>query len=75
MLARTNGQRSHLLFDSGSDEQPLVDTMRQPTVQGVAVICEGGGDIAVESRITQVVATVLGIPTSRVCVVAMQSQN
>lgn len=75
VLARTNGQSSHLFFDSGSDEQPLVETMRQPTVQGVAVICEGGGDIAVESRITQVVATVLGIPTSRVCVVAMQSQN
>ena len=75
VLDRNSGQSSHLFFDSGSDEQPLVETMRQPTVQGVAVICEGGGDIAVESRITQVVATVLGIPTSRVCVVAMQSQN
>lgn len=75
VLARTNGQSSHLFFDSGSEQQPLVETMRQPTVQGVAVICEGGADIAVESRITQVVATVLGIPTNRVCVVAMQATN
>ena len=75
VLDRNSGQSSHLFFDSGSDEQPLVETVRQPTVQGVAVICEGAGDVSVESRITQVVSTVLGIPTNRVCVAAMQTAN
>ena len=75
VLDRNSGQSSHLFFDSGSDEQPLVETVRQPTVQGVAVICEGAGDVSVESRITQVVSTVLGSPTNRVCVAAMQTAN
>lgn len=40
-----------------------------PTVKGVAVVCRGGGDPAVQQRVVQVVSTAFHISDRRVCVV------
>lgn len=40
-----------------------------PTVKGVAVVCRGGGDPAVQERVVQVVSTAFHISDRRVCVV------
>ncbi|MBE6807154.1 MAG: hypothetical protein E7527_03980 [Ruminococcaceae bacterium] len=44
-------------------------TELQPTIKGVAVVCEGGGNPAVCERVTQVVTTAFQISQRRVCVV------
>lgn len=43
----------------------------QPIVKGVAVVCAGGGDGAVNERVTSLIATVLNISSRRVCVTQM----
>ena len=68
-------QREHLFYDDGTADRPLVESTRQPAVQGVAVLCEGGASASVQLRITQLVSTVLGVPTSRVCVTPMQLKS
>ena len=60
-----------VLVDDGSGRQALVQTSLEPEIKGVAVVCEGGDDIAVVKRVTDVVSVVLGIPTSRICVTKM----
>ena len=52
-------------------KQAPVETRLEPEVKGVAVLCEGGDDILVIKRITDLVATVLDIPTNRICVAKM----
>ena len=64
-------QSAHILYESSDGKQPLVETRIEPEVQGVAVTCEGGGDISVIKRVTELVSVVLDVPTNRVCVTKM----
>lgn len=52
------------------DDQPLVTENREPVVRGVAVICEGAGDPAVEAAVLQTVTRLFSISTTQVSVVA-----
>jgi stage III sporulation protein AG len=45
-----------------------VKTVITPKVRGVAVICEGGGDIIVKQKIVELTSRVLGIGTTRISV-------
>ena len=57
-----------LIENDGGDEQALTETTLQPTIKGVAVVCTGAQELYVVSRITELVSTVLGIPSNRICV-------
>ncbi|MCL1823156.1 MAG: hypothetical protein FWG44_03040 [Oscillospiraceae bacterium] len=39
-----------------------------PKVRGVAVVCDGGGDVFIKQKVVETVSKVLGISTARVCV-------
>lgn len=74
MVTLENGVK-YVYADSGGSglsrqEQGLLVTELQPTVKGVAVVCEGGNDEAVRRRVTDAVTAVLHITANRVCVVA-----
>ncbi|MCL2071664.1 MAG: hypothetical protein FWH07_05455 [Oscillospiraceae bacterium] len=45
-----------------------VRTVITPRVRGVAIICDGGGDIVVKQKIVELVSRVLGISTMRISV-------
>lgn len=62
----------YLTVDTDSGPAGLLLTRIQPTVKGVAVVCEGGGDAAVCQRVIQVVATAFHISERRVCVVKQE---
>lgn len=61
----------HIIVDAADGKQPLVETCIEPEVKGVAVVCEGGDDITVIKRITDLVSVVLGLSTNRICVTKM----
>lgn len=69
--SKNSRQSEHIIYDSSDGKQPLVETRIEPEVQGVAVICEGGGEISVIKRVTELVSVVLDVPTNRVCVTKM----
>ncbi len=58
-------QSTHVLLDDGS---ALTETVYQPQVRGVAVLCEGGGDVRVAARITEMLGALLDLPSNRICV-------
>lgn len=58
-------QQTHVLLEDGS---ALTETICVPQVCGVAVLCEGGGDVRVAARITELVSALLDLPSNRICV-------
>lgn len=68
-VSRRSSYTNDVVLLEGEDgEQALEETTVQPTIKGVAVVCSGAGDIRVVTRITELVSTVLGITTNRICV-------
>lgn len=59
----------YLTVDTDTGPVGLLITRIQPTVKGVAVVCDGGGNVAVQQCVTQVVTTAFHISERRVCVV------
>ena len=58
-------QSTHVLLDDGT---ALTETVCLPQVLGVAVLCEGGGNAHVASRITEMLGALLDLPSNRICV-------
>ena len=58
-------RQTHVLLEDGT---ALEETTYLPTVCGVAVVCDGGGDVGVEARITALVSALLDVPANRICV-------
>lgn len=71
--AQTDGatafSESYLTVDTDTGPVGLLLTRIQPTVKGVAVVCDGGDSDAVRQQVIQVVSTAFHISERRVCVV------
>jgi len=67
LSGQTQTQQTHVLLDDG--------TALEQTICGVAVVCEGGGDVRVASRITELVGALLDVPSNRVCVEQRRTRN
>ena len=66
---RDNSEQTIVVVDNGGGARSaLIETQIEPTVKGVVVVCEGGGDILVQTRVTEAITTVLNISSTRVCV-------
>ncbi len=73
--SRVRSEQDYVLVRSGSDETGLQLKTITPTVQGVAVVCEGADDPQVQQRITQTVTAALGIGAAHVSVVKMETER
>jgi stage III sporulation protein AG len=62
---QTQSQQTHVLLEDGT---ALAQTVYLPQVQGVAVLCDGGGDVHVAARITELLSALLDLPTNHICV-------
>ena len=70
-LSQTDDSESSvILVQTENGYEGLLVTELQPTVKGVIVVCEGGGDATVRQRVIDAVSTGLNITSKRVCVVA-----
>ena len=49
----------------------LVQTVRMPQVLGVAVVCTGGGDVAVQNRVVALVQALTGVGANHITVAKM----
>ena len=67
-----SSSETYLAVDTDSGPVGLLLTRIQPTVKGVAVVCQGGGDPAVCQRVQDLVSTAFHISRRRVCVVKQQ---
>lgn len=63
-----SARTQHLLLDDGSTPPALVESTQAPEIQGVAVLCAGAGNVAVQSRVTQIVQVLTGVGANRISV-------
>ena len=66
--SRQNYENEHVLYNTGGGSAPLLETTYMPTVRGVAILCEGGEDARVASKITETVSALLNLGTNRISV-------
>lgn len=50
------------------DDGKTLQKINEPTIRGVVVACDGGESAGVQSAITELLTTVLNIPSTKVCV-------
>lgn len=62
----SDGSSTHGTFWAAGEADGLVETVETPRVLGVAVVCEGGGSAAVQSRVTALVQALTGIGTNHI---------
>lgn len=60
-----------MVDDENGNKKALEQTTLEPEVKGVAVVCQGGDDIMVVKRVTELVSVLLGVSTNRICVTKM----
>ncbi|MEA4911618.1 MAG: hypothetical protein VB092_03265 [Oscillospiraceae bacterium] len=65
--SRTSKESSVIIVDG----KALVLQRIEPTVQGVVIVCEGGGSAAVREKVTEAVSVLCGIGTNRISVSKM----
>lgn len=58
---------NHVLLEDGG----LIETVRMPQIQGVAVVCEGGESAAVQNQIVELLEALTGVGASHITVAKM----
>ncbi len=65
-----NTEESYILIeDENGEEKGLIQKQVEPAIKGVVVVCEGGDDVVIQHRITEVVTTALNLSSTKVYVV------
>ena len=68
MVTLESGEETIYAVDTQSGQMQNQETHVLPAVCGVAVVCDGGGDVRVAARITELVRALLDLSANRVCV-------
>jgi stage III sporulation protein AG len=61
-------QNEVVVIDSGDNKQALVRKKVKPKINGVVVVCAGGGDITVKERVIKAVSAALNLSYGKICV-------
>lgn len=61
-------ENDYVIIENNSNDTGLLVKTIEPKVRGVAVVCEGGNDSAVQRQIYSAVSAVLNISTSRISI-------
>ena len=64
-------ESSLTVIETDDGDRAIVLKQIQPTIKGVAIVCEGANAVTVREAVVSAVSTVLGIPSSRVSISAM----
>lgn len=69
---KNSSEQSYILIESSGEKRPVLITQLEPKVQGVVVVCDGGGSASVVERVINAVTVALDIPSNKVSVAKRQ---
>lgn len=58
-----------------NDDTPFVVVEREPEIEGVVIICEGGEDILIKEKIINSVSALLGVEVHKIEVLKMKQED
>lgn len=70
-----NEDKEYVIVDGSGGKNGLLVKTVNPKIRGVAIVCEGGEDPAVQQRIYSCVSASLGISTARISISKMTSME
>lgn len=73
--AQQNEDKEYVIVDGNGGKSGLLVKTVNPKIRGVAIVCEGGDDPAVQQRIYSCVSASLGISTARISISKMTSME
>ena len=69
-------EETYILVDNPEGgKEPVITARIQPEIQGVVVVCTGGGNPAVVARVLETVTVALDVPTTRIAVSQLASEG
>lgn len=74
-VSENNEEEQTIYVDTGDETYPYVQKEKLPTVEGVVVVAEGGGNSVVVSNISESVKALLPVEAHRIKVVKMCSKE
>ncbi len=57
-----------IIVDSDGEKKALVKKIVEPKINGVVIVCSGGGKTEIKERVTKAVSSALNISTNNICV-------
>lgn len=64
-------QNKIVMSEKDGNKEALVKKIIKPQINGVIIVCQGGGDLSVKERIIKAASTALNLPSGRICVECM----
>ncbi len=58
----------YVIYDGGNGDSPILLQENFPDIEGVAIVCSGGDNIAVREKIIQCVSALFNISSNRISV-------
>ena len=58
--------------DSAGNKTPYVSKIREPSIEGVTVVAQGGGNAVIQKNITEVIQALFGVEAHKIKVVKMK---
>lgn len=65
----------YVIYESENGDSPILLKEKYPQVEGVAVVCSGGGNSVVRESVIQCVCALFNIPASRVSVSKISNEG
>lgn len=67
-VKKNTTEQSYVLVEGDSGSEPLITAMSEPEVQGVIVVCDGGDNAVVKSKVTEAVKVALDLSSAKITV-------
>lgn len=71
----TDNNKDYVIIENNNNDTGLLIKTIEPKIRGVAIVCEGGSEVAVRQQIYSAVSAVLNISTSRISISKLSTEG
>ena len=65
----------YVIYDGKDGDSPILIQENFPEIEGIAIVCSGGDNIAVRERVIQCVSSLFNISSNRISVSKLSGDN
>lgn len=66
--SKKNTEKNYFTVNGDNGMQTVLKAVKEPQIKGILVVCEGGGSIQIQTKVTEAVSKVFSISTAKICV-------
>ena len=65
----------YVIYDGKDGDSPILLQENFPQIEGIAIVCSGGDNVAVKERVIQCVSSLFNISSNRISVSKLSSED